>query len=273
MNNTNQEELKFEDALKMLIDFARNPNYQHSVQYGYDIYLPSLLMVYLRETGQGQGHDDYQIVWQKWSPLFYEAAWELCRRGILRPGIRQAGQQATDDGNGGNGYSITGFGKIWLSEADKDSFVPTEPERFGKLLAKYRNRFGEGYQERGQQAIRCYGAHTYLACCVMCGAAAESILLATVIAKEGDEEKILNQYTQRDGRHKIESLLFGKAKKHLQDKYRPFGDLLKHWRDESGHGKVSNIGEEEAFTALDLLLRSAQIMNDNWDELTKRDPS
>jgi hypothetical protein len=37
------------------------------------------------------------------SPVFYEAAWELCRRGMVRPGIRRIGEQAVDEG----GYSLT----------------------------------------------------------------------------------------------------------------------------------------------------------------------
>ncbi len=177
-----KDELNYEEALEMLMSFLKKPDYRSFTKYGYDVYLPSLVTVYLNMHNCNSF--DAQRVWIKWSPVFYEAAWELCRRGILRPGIKKAGEQATDDGNAGNGYSITPFGRTWLENPDKDAFVPTEPERFGRLIEKHKKRFGMGYQERGQQAVRCYGAQTYLACCVMCGAAAESILLAAATAKE-----------------------------------------------------------------------------------------
>ena len=49
------------------------------------------------------------------------------------------------------------------------------------MLAAFQNRFGAGFQERGQEAARCYGAHAYLDCCVMSGAAAESVLTVSVL--------------------------------------------------------------------------------------------
>ena len=121
----------------------------------------------------------------------YAAAWELCRRGILRPGVRQYQEQATPGGSAGDGYSITPFGRQWLAEATQDDFVPTEPERFGQMMACYRERFGKAFQERAQEAIRCYGAHAYVACCTMCGAAAEAILLTIAIGKEEERYRVL----------------------------------------------------------------------------------
>jgi hypothetical protein len=96
-------------------------------------------------------------------PACYAAAWDLCRRGILRPGIREYGAQSTDDGASGNGYTVTPFGEQWLAESNRDDFVPTEPERFAHMFAPYQPRFGVSFQERAQEAIRCYGAHASLA--------------------------------------------------------------------------------------------------------------
>jgi hypothetical protein len=201
---------------------------------------------------------------------FYAPAWDLCRRGILRPGIRKYGEQATEAGNAGNGYSITPFGRQWLAEADRDTFVPTEPERFAQMLARFQDRFGAGFQSRGQEAIRCYGAHAYLACCVMSGAAGESVLLSTAIAGHGDETYVLKLYAATGGRRKIEDLIFGQAQGNIREEYRGLSSLLKYWRDEAGHGKASNINDSEAFYSLGLLLRLATFMNDHWDALTKR---
>jgi hypothetical protein len=265
--------VNYEDALTYLISRLRRS--QGLSGYGYDVYLPSIMNDYtLNESKtnqymnvQGNQFDPRAIT--QVSPFFYSAAWELCRRGILRPGVVQYRAQATDDGSAGNGYSITPFGRIWLVESDRDDFVPTEPERFAQLLKPYESRFGSGFHERAQQAIRCYGAHAYLACCAMCGAAAESIMLALAIAKEGDEESVLKSYRASNGRGKIESQIIGMETGRLQREFVGFTELLKYWRDESAHGRVSNISDNEAFTSLAILLRFAQWTNDHWDDLVK----
>lgn len=257
--------LTLEDATKLVVHLLREPERPWGTAYGYEVYLPAVLGAYFRKT-----HPDNEIgyILEQVSPVFYAAAWELCRRGILRPGVKFYGAQATADGASGNGYSITPFGKTWLSEADRDDFVPTEPERYGELLSRYKERFGRGYHERAQQAVRCYGAHAYLACCVMCGAAAESIVLSAAIRKNGDTDAVLRRYAGVSGRHQIENMLIGKSRKNLQDGYRSFATLLKYWRDEAAHGSASNIRDNEAYTSLALVLRLTMFMNDNWDELT-----
>lgn len=200
------------------------------------------------------------------SPHFYAAGWNLCWRGILRPGIRTYGEQATPDGSSGNGYSVTPFGQQWLAESDRDDFVPTEPGRFAHMLERFRDRFGPTFYERAQEAVKCYGAHVYLACCVMCGASAESILLATAICKE-NEATVLSMYNTAQGRSRIESLLVGKAREQLQREFRGFLTLLKYWRDEASHGQPSRIGDDEALTSLAFLLRFASFVDDHWKEL------
>jgi hypothetical protein len=199
----------------------------------------------------------------------YGAAWELCRRGILRPGINAYGAQATDAGGSGEGYSITPFGRQWLAEADKDDFVPTEPERFAQMFVPHRERLGAAFYERSQEAVRCYGAHAYLACCAMCGAAAESILLATAIAKS-DEATVLAAYQSSGGRRKVENMIVGKATKELSQEYLSYTVLLKYWRDQAAHGKPSRIGDAEAYTSLGMLLRFAIYTAERWQELTQR---
>jgi hypothetical protein len=85
------------------------------------------------------------------------------------------------------------FGAQGAAESRRDDFVSTEPQRFAQMLAPYIKRFGPGFHERAQEAVRCYGAHAYLAWCAMCGASAESILLAAAIAKRG-EQQVLKTY-------------------------------------------------------------------------------
>jgi hypothetical protein len=264
--------MQSEDALKYIIAWLRGGAISGQ-SYGYDLYLPLLIREYVRveESWEKRSAANSPIENRinEHSPLFFAAAWELCRRGVLRPGVRILGAQSTEVGNSGCGYSVTPFGRAWLSESTADDFVPTEPERFGRLLSPYRDRFGAGYHDRAQQAVRCYGAHAYLACCAMCGAAAESVLLAVAIAKTSDESKVLREYRAANGRSKIEALILGDARQRLQSSLRAFTESLKYWRDESAHGLPSTISDEQAYTSLAMMLRLSQFATDNWQELTQ----
>lgn len=255
------------DATALLVRWLRRPEYgDYGSSYGYGVYLPALVRLHLSK--QGIYRDEAESKLSEMMPMLYAAAWGLCRRGILRPGVRAFGAQATADGASGNGYSITPFGEQWLAEADRDDFVPTEPERFAQILAPYRQLFGPSFQERAQEAIRCYGAHTYLACCTMCGAAGEAILLATAMAK-ADESTVLKQYNASGGRRRVENIILGKVRQELRDECVGYLTLLKYWRDQAAHGNVSGIKDNEAYTSLALLLRFTIFVNDNWTELTR----
>lgn len=255
------------DATTLLVQWLRQPDHGGYGSYGYEVYLPNLVCAHLAK--QGIQHHEQEANLRGMMPMLYAAAWDLCRRGILRPGVRAFGAQATADGASGNGYSITPFGAQWLAEANHDDFVPTEPGRFAQMLAPYRGRFGPSFQERAQEAIRCYGAHAYLACCTMCGAAAEAILLATAIAK-ADEIDVLKQYNASGGRRRIENMIVGKVREELRKEYTGYITLLKYWRDQASHGKTSGIKDNEAYTSLALLLRFAIFVDENWTELAKK---
>ncbi len=252
-----------EDVLRFITDsLSSDINIFHN--YGYDLYLPQATSQYAIRI-EKIPPDEAQRRGYEISAVFLDSAWELCRRGILRPGITTGGAQSTEDGNAGNGYSITPFGKGWLKSDDKNSYVPTEPERFAQLLNAHVQRFGLGFHQRAQEALRCYGAHAYLASCVMSGAAAESILLATASKKAGESEA-LQKYQARDGRRSIVNLLT-KGDNNLKNEVENQLSLLKYWRDSTAHGIASKISADEAFVALDMLLRCAHFFDDNWDNL------
>lgn len=137
-----------------------------------------------------------------------------------------------------------------------------------KMLASTGSNFGNGFHGRAQEAICCYGAHAYFACCAMCGAAAESILLAIAIKKVGDENKVLDTYMSKGGRGRIEHLIIGQAHGDIKKGFNASYDLLKYWRDCAAHGHQSGIQDNEAYTSLALLLRFTQFASDNWDLLT-----
>ena len=258
--------ITYEDAMNLLVRWCQNPDHGDFGRYGYDIYLPALILTHLRREqhvlppgDQHNAGNDIGILRARVGPMQTgNSPPRNTRLWSASHGRRQRRKRLFT-------YSIW---SPWLAEADRDTFVPTEPERFAKMLARFRDRLGPGFQERGQEAIRCYGAHAYLACCAMCGAAAESALLATAIAKTGDEPRVLTEYAAVGGRGRVENMILGQAPKALQVECRGYTSLLKYWRDEASHGRVSGITDNEAYTALALLLRFVMFVNDQWAELT-----
>ena len=259
--------MNVEDATSYMLSYIRTPRVGGYSSYGYDVYIPNVIDAYIRDKNTNSSNHQWNSdEARRLSPAFYAAAWDLCRRGIIRPGVRIMGAQATESGSSGDGYSVTPFGKQWLDEGIEDSYVPTEPGRFAELLKPHRDRYGPDFYERAQEAIRCYGAHAYLACCVMCGAAAEAILLAAAIAREGNEEKVLSTYNSSQGRSRVETMLLGQARERLKREIQGFLTLLKYWRDQAGHGAAANITDNEAYTSLALLLRFATYVDDWWGD-------
>jgi hypothetical protein len=257
-----------DDAHQYIVQFLRAGRHQRrSGGYGYGVYLPFVMMAYLEDHGSTDSHN--QSLWSRLSPSFYAAAWELCRRGVLRPGITHASAQATADGASGNGYSITPYGEEWLKDATANDLLPSEPGRFAKMLATAGARFGAGFVERSQEAVRAHRALAFLACCVMCGAASESIMLALAIAKKsGDENHVLGLYLSGGGTKKVENLLLGGQSALVRDEFHRYTALLKYWRDSSAHGRAVQISEPEAYQSLALLLRFTLWADSRWEELT-----
>jgi hypothetical protein len=104
----------------------------------------------------------------------------------------------------------------------------------------------------------------YLAACVMCGAAAESILLQVAITKKSDETGMLKLYNGRDGRRRITEIVVTGLQEHLARPIKFGAELLSYWRDDAAHGQATTISEVEADVALVRLLRLAQHVVDHW---------
>ena len=201
------------------------------------------------------------------SSVFYDAIWELCRRGILRPwdiagnSIRNAGQEGID------WYKIVVSGAQQINQAGLQ-LLPLIPSKMANAFSVLENRLGEGYSERSIEAIRCYQAAAYLGCCAMCGAASESIALQVAIAKVKDENRVLAEYLSQSGRKKLENLIVGQQTQSVQRDFSGYLDLLKYWRDAAAHGNRKGISETEAFISLTQLYRFALFVNDEWHTLT-----
>lgn len=228
--------------------------------YGYDLVPTSSAL----HWATGVDPQNAEHLGREVSPIFLEAGWELCRRGILRPGVKAAGAQSIDEG----GYSLTTYGKEWLDTADQSNFVIIESGSLARVFAEYREQFGEGFHQRSQEAIRCRRAEAWLACCVMVGAASESILLAIAVAKSGDEAAILAKYNGRSGRSEVIKSIAGSLPARLANSLQGFMGLLAYWRDEAGHGQVTELSLANADEALRQLLHLCQWANKNWKALT-----
>lgn len=259
-----------DDAMGIIIDFIRTKPTEIS-EYGYDVYLPFVWNKYAIASKMVDAGDRSALdrIGPRVSGTFYAAAWELCRRGTLRPSVRDSTKgQPIPAGSGGNGYSITPMGERWLSSTDLRLHIPTDPARLATILAGFSTKFGPGFDQRAQEAVKCYNALTYLACCAMCGAAAESILLAVAIDHRRDAEAVLRDYRASGGRTRVERSLLGQVGEPVSSRFRMFMDLLNYWRDDSSHGIASAIDEPEAFDALSRLMRFAHFVSDQWATLT-----
>ena len=60
----------------------------------------------------------------------------------------------------------------------------------------------------------------------------------------------------------------GKVVEPIRRDFNGFTVLLKYWRDDAAHGAASLISENEAFTALAMLLRFAEFVDSHWSDLT-----
>jgi hypothetical protein len=254
-----------ETALGVVIELLSEPDGTKRFGWGgYDVFLNALVFEYLRRQRlvPDHVHDPAGYV-ERPSPPFYAAAWTLCLRGILRPGVRGTGEDPRDDGSAGAGFSVTAYGRRWLQEHSSRQVLPMQPRRFLQLVERFGSRFGAGYLVRVREALGCYEAGQRLACCAMCGAAAESILLRLGSELQGEEE-VLRAYLGRDGRRKVEQFVLHGTAEHVQRAFRGYMDLLKYWRDEAAHGRPSEISDDEAFTSLLLIAHLAQFSNDTF---------
>lgn len=261
--------MEVDDAISYIVDFLRNPRAPSGYSStGYDITLQILLICYLREVENCPEYIQYPQDCpgsREASMAFYDAAWELCRRGILRPSVRHVGEPGTSDSSG---YSITQFGRHWIS-TDAPEPLLGGPERMSKLFEKHSARFGPVFLQRAGEAARCHAFGQYLACCAMCGAAAETILLAVGTAASDDSSAVLATYRAANGRRKVIDRIVGQRGTAIAEPFRNATGLLSYWRDEAAHGLSSSISEIEAHEALGRLMRFAGFVADNWEKLTQ----
>ncbi len=261
--------MHFDDAYEVLIKYlavlpeskGRGARTGAGQAHGGDLWIPHVVQGYW----QSLPNASEELTDDQFRP-FYDAAWELCRIGVLRPGEFAPRGWATDASLfSGDTFSITKFGRAWLKDASGRPI--TDPSRLAQALQGFGERFGGGYTQRATEAVRCHRAGNYLAACVMAGLAAESILLALAIAKIGEEAKVLVEYNATGGRRRLIKRMTAGAPPQLGTQIETALQALGHGRDGTGHGTMTVVSEVEAHSRLTELLRLAQLAHDHWTEL------
>lgn len=250
---------------KLLFECFKLNRPMEQSQHCYDVYLPKVVDNFFKVHGANDGSAIARQFQHKVYRAFFDATWQMCLRGLLRPSA--ADQPYEYHRVAGDGFSFTERGLKWFAEGEMDSII-LSASRMDQLLGAYSEKFGDGYAERVHQAVLCHNARAFLACCAMCGAAAESILLATAIEKEKDEAGVLAKYKAQSGRRTIEKIIFDGHKDGFVAQFKSGLELLKHWRDESAHGTATGYDDVEATSALSHLLRFAQRVDEKWTDLT-----
>lgn len=266
-----------ETVLGFILSYLRErpkQNWMGSSGVAYDLYIPDVIGYCAQEQMEvwraqnPNGIISFEVDTSTNTAPFYDAAWSLCTRGILRPGTVYPQGHFAHAPIINAGFDLTTYGQGWLQNRYTLEIIPVEYHRFANILATFSSRFGRKYHLRSQEAVKAYQAQIYLACCVMCGAAAEAILLTLAIYKTQDEARVVRDYRTTTGRTKIERLLLVQANSYTQQELPTFTNLLKYWRDDAAHSGDTSISENESFTSLLLLLRFAQFAVDEWTELT-----
>jgi hypothetical protein len=187
--------VRAEDALNVIVeqlsrlgaarDFRGNRMGPHNA----DVWVPDLAWRYWQPLLPPGGFMDVSHLTHDHLIPFYDAAWDLCRIGVLRPGVfAPVGQELA--AAFGDQFVVTEFGREWLQAAQHRPVLA--PKRLGEMLQALGGRFGAGYAQRVTEAVNTYRAQNYLSTCTMAGAAAESVLLATASAKRKDEVRPAN---------------------------------------------------------------------------------
>jgi hypothetical protein len=258
--------LRFDEAFDILVArLATLPTaaMQTSRQAGNpDFEVRAVLATYSQSRAPGDqlAEDDH--------PIFYDAAWELARIGVIRPGRHNFSRNHFGGGGfDGATFSITEFGRRWLQDAASRAIG--DPSRWTQVLQNFAARFGAGYAQRAAEAVGTYRTGNYLAACVMAGAAAESILLAVAIAKSGNEASVLANYNRSGGRQAVLTSITGQLTASVRAQFTSVMHVLHYWRDDAAHGMATTISEIEAFASISQLLRLAQFCDDHWSDLTR----
>lgn len=109
--------LSTDDALNYILQSLRVQGPASHGQNGYHVTVTSLATRYVREVlarkhpDPVENEDTYAV-----SIALYDAAWELARRGVVRPSVHTSFMQWDAFHAAGGGFTLTAVGAEWLAQ-------------------------------------------------------------------------------------------------------------------------------------------------------------
>jgi hypothetical protein len=128
--------MELDEAIAILVDLLQR---DQAKAYGYDLYPPKGAEAASGQLPQ-QDHQQREAKTRELAPIFFDAAWELCRRGLVRPGVRGIHDQAVPE----QGYSLTQAGRAMLVDIDPATIMVMQPGSLARTFAGYKDLFGGG---------------------------------------------------------------------------------------------------------------------------------
>ncbi len=268
--NDEVESVTFDECQAFFITWLQNKLNTGNWMGGgdYDFTLSQVFESFLSKRGL-QPQSDWQksFVQGRIGKRFQDAAWSLAIRGVVRP-TRSTLLQTVVQTHVFEGYSLTNAGMSWLKN-EGTSLVAQGPQQMIVVFSQFEEIFGSEYFLRAREAVNSFNGHCYLACCVMCGAAAEAILLSLASASYSSRAEAEKIYFGKSGRDRIFRRLTDQKSNSVQTAIGSAFSILKHWRDESSHGATTDSSRDQAEVALRTLLAFAQTAEKNRDFLIK----
>jgi len=141
--------MHIDDAAAFIVDCIRNPRPDDGYpNYGYDVWLPKVIVAYIKEVEHSTEYSIQNLYngRRRWelSPFFYDAAWGLCRRGVLRPGSKDMSGAGPVNGASAEGYNLTAVGRSWIEQGAPDVFL-VDPTVSASCLISYRRGLVLGF--------------------------------------------------------------------------------------------------------------------------------
>jgi hypothetical protein len=138
--------MKLDEAIALTIGILRD---ERAKQYGYDLYPPQVARAFVERARDIPDSDRDRVV-RELTPVCMDAAWELCRRGLVRPGVKNIGEQAVSE----TGYSLTIGGRAALANIDPANVLIMQPGSLAATFATFAQRFGDGFRQRSTETPR-----------------------------------------------------------------------------------------------------------------------
>jgi hypothetical protein len=125
--------ISIDDAIALIVTTLRgapalSPTYVPNARtqsYGCDLRVTDVLRTWWFSDNAGK-HPMPDPSEMDYAP-FHDAAWELARRGVLRPGPAFPGLGGLHANTEANGFSLTMKGREWITKFDQTRSIPSRP--------------------------------------------------------------------------------------------------------------------------------------------------